>query len=134
MSKNNDNSKDGRFGTFVAGFLMGGLVGATVAFLKAPQSGRETREQIQTKSTEWQDTAEETVDDALSSVKAAAQDLSNRAEVFRALSQAAMDEAQKQWAQATEEIKQVAMEAIVETKAAAAEAREETMEMAAEPE
>jgi len=40
MSDNND------FGTFFAGLIVGGLVGAAVALLLAPQSGRKTRKQI----------------------------------------------------------------------------------------
>lgn len=37
MSDNND------FGSFLAGFVIGGLVGAAVALLLAPQSGEQTR-------------------------------------------------------------------------------------------
>lgn len=40
MSDNND------FGSFLAGFMIGGLVGAAVALLLAPQSGEETRQVI----------------------------------------------------------------------------------------
>lgn len=40
----NDNS--GEFGAFLAGFVIGGLVGAAVALILAPQSGSETRSQI----------------------------------------------------------------------------------------
>ena len=47
----NDNSgKD--FGAFLAGFLVGGLAGAGVAFLLAPQSGEETREHIRRRAVE----------------------------------------------------------------------------------
>jgi gas vesicle protein len=44
----NDNS--GEFGAFLAGFVIGGLVGAAVALILAPQSGSETRSQIAGKS------------------------------------------------------------------------------------
>jgi len=46
-------------GTFFAGFLIGGLVGAAVALLLAPQSGEETRAIIRDKSIELKDKASE---------------------------------------------------------------------------
>ncbi len=51
MSDSND------FGNFFAGFVMGGLVGAAVALLLAPQSGEETRAIIKDKSIELKDKA-----------------------------------------------------------------------------
>ncbi|MCK4449027.1 MAG: YtxH domain-containing protein, partial [Anaerolineae bacterium] len=45
---NNNNGSE--IGAFFAGFLVGGLVGAAAALILAPQSGVETREQIQQKS------------------------------------------------------------------------------------
>lgn len=45
------------FGTFLAGFVVGGLIGATVAMLFAPQSGEETRTLIRDKSIELKDRA-----------------------------------------------------------------------------
>ncbi|NCF64661.1 MAG: hypothetical protein GWP61_01725 [Chloroflexi bacterium] len=44
----NDNSSE--FGAFLAGFVIGGLVGAAVALILAPQSGSDTRSQIAGKS------------------------------------------------------------------------------------
>jgi gas vesicle protein len=42
----------GEIGAFMAGFVIGGLVGAAAALLTAPQSGAETRAQIAAKSEE----------------------------------------------------------------------------------
>ncbi|UCG24382.1 MAG: YtxH domain-containing protein [Chloroflexota bacterium] len=42
-------------GAFMAGFVIGGLVGAATALIMAPQSGEETRAQIATKSHELRD-------------------------------------------------------------------------------
>jgi gas vesicle protein len=42
----------GEIGAFMAGFVIGGLVGAATALLTAPQSGAETRAQITAKSEE----------------------------------------------------------------------------------
>jgi gas vesicle protein len=123
MSNENNNRQ---FGAFITGMLVGGLAGATVAILKAPMSGEEAREQIRAKGVEWQNTAEQTLDEAVASVRTSARDLSDRAEVILAQSQAAIEEAQKQQAQAIEEIKKTATEAIAETKDAAVEAGKET--------
>jgi gas vesicle protein len=53
-----DNSGD--LGSFLAGFVIGGLIGAGVALLMAPQSGEETRALITDKSIELRDRASET--------------------------------------------------------------------------
>ena len=53
-----DNASE--FGSFLAGFLIGGLVGAATALLLAPQSGEETRTVIKTKSIELKDKAAST--------------------------------------------------------------------------
>ncbi len=50
-----DNSSE--FGSFLAGFLIGGLVGAATALLLAPQSGEDTRNVIVTKSIELKEMA-----------------------------------------------------------------------------
>lgn len=55
----NDNS----FGAFLAGLLIGGLVGAVAALLLAPQSGEETRTQIKEKSIELRDKANASLED-----------------------------------------------------------------------
>jgi len=40
---------------FVAGFMLGGLIGATVGLLLAPQSGEETRAQLSERGIELRD-------------------------------------------------------------------------------
>ncbi|MFO7683384.1 MAG: YtxH domain-containing protein [Chloroflexota bacterium] len=45
MSENNND-----LGAFLAGFVIGGLVGAATALILAPQSGEQTRHQIADKS------------------------------------------------------------------------------------
>ena len=51
MSENNSD-----FGAFLAGFVIGGLVGAATALILAPQSGEQTRGQISSKSGELRET------------------------------------------------------------------------------
>jgi gas vesicle protein len=57
------NGRDSDFGVFLAGFFIGGLIGAAVALLLAPQSGEETRILIKDKSIELKDKATETADE-----------------------------------------------------------------------
>jgi gas vesicle protein len=58
MSENND------FGAFLIGFLVGGLTGAAVSLLFAPQAGEETRTLIHDKAIELRDRASESVEEA----------------------------------------------------------------------
>lgn len=85
MSENDD------FGTFFAGLIVGGLVGASVALLLAPQSGDETRTFIHDKGIELKDRAveysadtrvraEKALDDARLKADTALEDLRVRAE------------------------------------------------------
>ena len=62
------HQKTSNIGSFLQGLLIGGLAGSAAALLSAPQSGRETRRQIQSKSSEIMDIAERKVDDVLSTL------------------------------------------------------------------
>ena len=57
-------SQDNEFANFLAGFIIGGLVGAAAALLLAPQSGEETRAVIKEKGIELKDKAVMTAEDA----------------------------------------------------------------------
>ena len=54
MSRN-----DSDIGAFLSGFVIGGLVGAAVALILAPQSGAETRSQIRQSSVDLRDRGQE---------------------------------------------------------------------------
>lgn len=56
-------------GSFLAGVLLGGLVGAAATLLLAPQSGEKTRAQIQLKSMELRDQTAEAVEDAVAQTR-----------------------------------------------------------------
>lgn len=74
MSDSND------FGAFVAGFVVGGLVGAAVALLMAPQSGEETRTLIRDRSIELRDKAVEYGQDTRARAEKALDDARMRAD------------------------------------------------------
>jgi len=126
------SGENGKFATFAAGLVIGGVVGATIGVLKAPRPGEESREDLRAKSIELRNTAEQSVDDALASIKSTAREVSSRAEELRTQSQAMMDETQRQWTAATEGIQDVAAEAIEEIKKATATPVEKNEEHAVE--
>lgn len=69
---------DTDFGAYLAGFLIGGLVGAATALLLAPQSGIETRAMIRDKSIELKDKAADSAEEALNKATKAMEDTRNR--------------------------------------------------------
>lgn len=73
-----DNSND--IGNFFAGLIIGGLVGAAVALLMAPQSGEETRVMIRDKSIELKDKAVETGQEARVRAEKALEDARQQAD------------------------------------------------------
>lgn len=68
------------FGAFLVGFVVGGLTGAVVALLFAPQTGEETRALIKDKSIELRDKAQLTAEEAYARAEQAAKDALGRAE------------------------------------------------------
>jgi gas vesicle protein len=68
------------FGAFLVGFIVGGLSGAVVALLFAPQSGEETRALIKDKSIELRDKAQMTAEEAIARAEAVAADARARAD------------------------------------------------------
>jgi len=108
------SDKSGEFGAFVAGFLIGGLVGAATALLMAPQSGEETRAIIQEKSIELKDMASTTAEDAIARAEAAAAEARAYAEDLRVKAEEAIASIQKAQDEAVDEIEDAAEEAVDE--------------------
>ena len=67
------------FGAFLIGFVVGGLTGAVVALLFAPQSGEETRALIKEKSIELKDKVEVSAEEAYARAEQLAVDARARA-------------------------------------------------------
>jgi gas vesicle protein len=74
------SNNDDEFGAFLVGFVVGGLTGAVVALLFAPQSGEETRALIKDKSIELRDMASTTAEETIARAEAAAAEARARAE------------------------------------------------------
>ena len=86
------SESDNDFGSFLVGFVVGGLVGASVALLLAPQSGEETRTLIREKSIELKDKAVETAEEARTRAEKAMEDARTRAEAAYAEARARAEE------------------------------------------
>jgi gas vesicle protein len=74
------SDRDGDFGAFLAGFIIGGMVGSIISLLLAPQSGEETRTIIRDRSIELKDKAVEKAEAARIKAEAAAADARARAD------------------------------------------------------
>jgi len=70
--------KDG-FGSFLAGFLIGGIAGAVVALLYAPSTGEETRTVIKDKAIELKDKTTDSLDEVYKKVESVATDSAKQA-------------------------------------------------------
>ncbi len=86
------SDRDSDIGAFLAGFVVGGLVGAVAALLLAPQSGEETRTLIRDKSIELKSQVEETAADARAKAERIAHDAKSRAEDLQRRGQVLLDE------------------------------------------
>ena len=86
------SDRDSDIGAFLAGFVVGGLVGAVAALLLAPQSGEETRTLIRDKSIELKTQVEETAADARAKAERIAHDAKSRAEDLQRRGQVLLDE------------------------------------------
>jgi len=75
-----DNTSDA--GAFITGFIVGGLIGAVVALLYAPQSGEETRSMVIEKGIELKDKAIETTEEVRQKTGQAMGDIQKKADEF----------------------------------------------------
>jgi gas vesicle protein len=75
-------SDNDNFGSFISGFVIGGIAGAITALLLAPQSGDETRKQIKEKSIELRDQASTYLDEVVTSTEKVVDEVSDKAGEF----------------------------------------------------
>jgi gas vesicle protein len=72
--------RDNGFGAFLVGFLIGGLTGAVVSLLYAPQSGEQTRAVIKEKAIELRDKTTDTFEETYKKAEVAATDAVEKAQ------------------------------------------------------
>jgi gas vesicle protein len=92
------------FGAFLVGFIVGGLTGAVVALLFAPQSGEETRAVIKERSIELRDKATEEAEAAWKRAEEAALEAREKTEEMVKQARLQSDELIKQARSQGEEI------------------------------
>jgi len=96
-------------GAFLAGFIVGGLVGAATALILAPQSGERTRTQIREKSIELRDRAEDLAEDARLRADEAAEEARKRADELQQRGRQVYQEQRTRLTSAVEEGKKAAV-------------------------
>ncbi|GAC1426600.1 MAG: hypothetical protein NVSMB5_21180 [Candidatus Velthaea sp.] len=73
-----DDAADGGGPGFLTGLLLGGLLGATVAMILAPQAGEDTRDLLRAKAREVSGRARDAAEDVAGGVSTSAGDLLER--------------------------------------------------------
>lgn len=119
------SDSDNEIGAFLAGFVIGGLVGAAVALVSAPQSGEETRLQIRTRGIELRDRAVETAEDTRKMAEEAAANARTKAEQLAQDARTKADELQQRGKAVLEEQRERLEAAIEAGKKAAGQKRSE---------
>ena len=80
-NKDNKYTATNRSGAMV-GMLVGGLAGAVAMLLLAPQSGKDTRRQIQKKGIELRDRTSDLVEDTVSQVRTSTNKLGRNVKTY----------------------------------------------------
>ena len=80
------------FGAFLIGFVIGGLTGAAISLLMAPQSGEDTRVYLKDRAIELRDKAEETAHTTYEQVGSTATEVRSRAGDLAAKAKTSADE------------------------------------------
>lgn len=114
-------SERDEFGAFLVGFIVGGLTGAVVALLFAPQSGEETRAVIKERSIELRDKAADEAEAAWKRAEEAALEARTKAEEL-------LKQAQVQGEEITLKAREKGQELVETTKAKSKELVDTTKE------
>lgn len=112
------------FGAFIIGFVVGGLTGAAVALLFAPQSGVETRAMIHDKAIELKDRTTESLEEAYARAEQAAKEAKLRADELSQVARARSAELQRKGQVLLEEQKAIVSGTVEGAKKGAAAAKE----------
>ncbi len=74
-----DTKRNGGGGSLLAGFMIGGLIGAASMLLFAPQSGKETREAVQSGASDLKDRATDVAQRTVGQARSKAQEVASNA-------------------------------------------------------
>ncbi len=74
-----DAKQNGGGGSLLAGFMIGGLIGAASMLLFAPQSGKETREAVQSGASDLKDRATDVAQRTVGQARSKAQEVASNA-------------------------------------------------------
>ena len=96
--------RDSGFGSFLVGFLIGGITGAVISLLYAPQSGEQTRAVIKEKAIELRDKSVETLDETYKQAEVAANDAVEKAQDLIRLAEKKANEVGAQGTEIVEEV------------------------------
>ncbi|MGA9532722.1 MAG: YtxH domain-containing protein [Anaerolineales bacterium] len=88
----NENGQGGGFLAFFQGLLLGGLIGAAIAILKAPQSGDETRALLRARTDEARNELEQSILEARLRAQEIIGDVRARAEEIQTQTQDTFNE------------------------------------------
>ena len=100
--------RDGDFGAFISGFVIGGLVGAAVELHLALQSGEETRTIIRDRGIEIREQVEQTAADARARAEQLAEEARTKAEDMQKRGQVVLEEQKSRIEKAVDAGKQAA--------------------------
>jgi gas vesicle protein len=84
------------FGAFLVGFIVGGLTGAVISLLYAPQSGDQTRAVIKEKAIELRDKTTDTFEETYKQAEGAATDAVEKAQELLRLAEKKANEIAEQ--------------------------------------
>lgn len=91
---------------FVAGTLVGGLIGAGAMLLMAPQSGKKTRKQLWQRGQDMREQTSDTIEDGMKQVRTKAHKVSTKihkqAEELQQRGQDVLDHQKERWAAVVE--------------------------------
>lgn len=93
---------------FLAGFLLGGIVGAAVALLMAPQSGEETRGELRARGIELRERGSDVSKEAIDRAQFMAEEGQKRAAEMQERSRLALEEQKSRLQEAIDAGKQAA--------------------------
>lgn len=122
----------GSASAFLAGFMLGGVVGAGIALLKAPRSGQDTRHMIEERVHSLEGQARHTAEEVRTQVKRVGDQLSESAKHVQHEAQKAAEQARAEANQVRDKLSESAEQVQKEARQTAQEVRSEAKDVGQE--